>query len=160
MKQQMIAHSNNTTPYSEIHQGNLITSCQTTKATLTKLHQQQVAHLHLLLLLQDLELFGDLMKVNMKPLMDWIVKRNSDTNGSLGYLPAMCRNSACQLGALNSQSFVERMNSAANLIVTKKRTNLADELIDKLVVIRMNRNFMMHCRQNKPITHVNLSQLN
>ena len=106
------------------------------------------------------DLFGDLMKVNMKPLMDWIVKRNSDTNGSLGYLPAMCRNSACQLGALNSQSFVERMNSAANLIVTKKRTNLADELIDKLVVIRMNRNFMMHCRQNKPITHVNLSQLN
>ena len=107
------------------------------------------------------DLFGDLMKVvNMKPLMDWIVKRNSDTNGSLGYLPAMCRNSACQLGALNSQSFVERMNSAANLIVTKKRTNLADELIDKLVVIRMNRDFMMHCRQNKPITHVNLSQLN
>ena len=65
---------------------------------------------------------GDLMKVDMKPLMDWIVKKNSDTNGSLGYLPAMCRNSVCQLGALNSQSFVERMNSAANLIVTKKRT--------------------------------------
>ena len=99
----------------------------------------------------------------MKPLMDsWIVKRNSDMNGSLGYLPAMCRNSACQLGALNSQSFVERMNSAANLIVTKRRTNfLADEkLIDKLVVIRMNRSFMIHCRQNKPITHVKLSQLN
>ena len=107
------------------------------------------------------DLFNDLMKVNMKPLMDWIVKRNSDMNGSLGYLPAMCRNSVCQLGALNSQSFVERMNSAANLIVTKKRTNLADKLIDKLVVIRMNRHFMMHhCRQNKPITHVNLSQLN
>ena len=74
----------------------------------------------------------------MKPPMDWIVKRNSETNGSLRYLPAMCRNSACQLGALKSQSFVERMKSAANLIVTKKRNNLADELIDKLVVIRMN----------------------
>ena len=92
------------------------------------------------------DLFRDLMKVNMKLLMlDWIVKWNSDTNGSLGYLPDMCRNSVCQLGALNSQSFVERINSAANLIVTKKkRTNLADKLIDKLVVIRMNRNFMMH----------------
>ena len=106
------------------------------------------------------DLFGDLMKVNMKPLMDWIVKRNSDMNGSLGYLPAMCRNSVCQLGALNSQSFVERMNSAANLIATKRISNLADELIDKLVVIRMNQNFVMHCHQNKPITHVNLSKFN
>ena len=108
------------------------------------------------------DLFGDLIKVNMKPLMDWmIVKMNSgDTNGSFGYLPAMCRNSVCQLGALNSQSFLERMNSAANLIATKRISNLADELIDKLVVIRMNQNFVMHCHQNKPITHVNLSKFN
>ena len=135
MKQQMIAHSN-TTPHSEILQGNLITSCQTTIATLIKLHQQQVAHLHLLLLLQDLE------------LMDWHLHQLFQYQTQLQQAPATqivatnvpsVNNSESQgtntaedtSGALNSQSFVERMNSAANLIVTKKRTNLADELIDR-----------------------------
>ena len=58
----------------------------------------------------------------------------------------MCRLSPCQLGALNAQSFVERMNSCAKLIVSDKRTNLNHGLIDKLVVLRMNQKFMIYCR--------------
>ena len=54
--------------------------------------------------------------------------------------------SPCQLGALNAQSFVERMNSCAKLIVGEKRTNLRHELIDKLVILRMNLKFMIYCR--------------
>ena len=58
----------------------------------------------------------------------------------------MCRLSPCQLVALNAQSFVERMNSCAKLIVGEKRTGLKHELIDKLVILRMNLKFMIYCR--------------
>ena len=58
----------------------------------------------------------------------------------------MCRLSPCQLGALNAQSFVELMNSCAKLIVGEKRTRLNHELIDKLVILRMNLKFMIYCR--------------
>ena len=58
----------------------------------------------------------------------------------------MCHLAPCQLGALNDQSFVEQMNSCAKLIVSEKRTRLNHELIDKLVVLRMNLKFMIHCR--------------
>ena len=51
-----------------------------------------------------------------------------------------------QLGALNAQSFVERMNSCAILIVGEKRTKLKHEFIDKLVILRMNHKFMIYCR--------------
>ena len=45
------------------------------------------------------------------------------------------------------QSFVERMNSCAKLIVGEKRTtNLRHELIDKLVILHMNLKFMIYCR--------------
>ena len=60
----------------------------------------------------------------------------------------MSRNSErpCQLGALNAQSFVECMNSCAKLIVSEKWTYLRHELIDKLVILRMNLKFMIYCR--------------
>ena len=51
----------------------------------------------------------------------------------------------CQLGALNAQSFVEQMKSCAKLIVGEKRTKLRHELIDKLVILRMNLKFMIYC---------------
>ena len=50
--------------------------------------------------------------------------------------------SKCQLGALNSQSFAERINSVANLIVTVTRGDLDPVLVNKLVMLRMNKTFM------------------
>ena len=38
------------------------------------------------------------------------------------------------------------MNSCAKLIVGEKRTNLRHELIDKLVILRMNLKSMIYCR--------------
>ena len=78
--------------------------------------------------------------------MKRIERHNKDNNNIFGYLPMMCRLSPCQLGALNAQSFVERMNSCAKLIVGEKRTRLNHELIDKLVILRMNLKFMIYCR--------------
>ena len=71
---------------------------------------------------------------------------NKEKSNVFGYLPMMCRLSPCQLGALNAQSFVERMNSCAKLIVGEKRTKLKHEFIDKLVILRMNHKFMIYCR--------------
>ena len=70
----------------------------------------------------------------------WAVCEPSLSYGTISFL------SPCQLGALNAQSFVERMNSCAKLIVGEKRTNLRHELIDKLVILRMNLKFMIYCR--------------
>ena len=58
----------------------------------------------------------------------------------------MCRLSQCQLGAINAQTFVERMNSCSKMIASDKRANLNHGLIDKLVVLRMNLKFMIYCR--------------
>ena len=41
------------------------------------------------------------------------------------------------------------MNSAAKLLVDDKNTALADNLIDQLVVLRMNRSFMEFMRSHK-----------
>ena len=79
-------------------------------------------------------------------LMNTIERYNKDNNNTFGYLPIMCRLSLCQLGALNAQSFVEQMNSCAKFSVGEKWTNLRRELIDKLVILRMNLKFMIYCR--------------
>ena len=76
-----------------------------------------------------------------------IERHNKENNNVFGYLHMMCRLSPCQLGALNALSFVERVNSCAKLIVSDKRTSLKHELIDKLVILRMNLKFMIYCRE-------------
>ena len=75
------------------------------------------------------------------------MSRNREQNNNIcGYLPMMCRLSPCQLGVLNAQSFVERMNSCAKLIAGEKWTRLNHEfIIDKLVMLRMNLKFMIYC---------------
>jgi len=90
--------------------------------------------------------FQELIHIDMNVLMNTIERYNKENNNTFGYLPMMCHLSPCQLGALNAQSFVERMNSCAKLIVGEKRTNLKHELIDKLVILRMNHKFMIYCR--------------
>ena len=66
----------------------------------------------------------------------------------------MCMLSPCQLGALNAQSFVERMNSTEKLIVGEKRSSVNHELIDKLVVLRLNRDFMVYFRKHGSMARV------
>lgn len=46
------------------------------------------------------------------------------------------------------------MNSCAKLIVGEKRTRLRHDLIDKLVVLRMNCNFVDYCRKKGSIAKV------
>ena len=59
-----------------------------------------------------------------------------------------------QLGALNVQSFGERVSSRAKLIAGEKKENLYHELIGKLAVLQINRNFMIHCREYSSVATV------
>ena len=98
---------------------------------------------------KDLDMVDDLMQLDLKPLMDHLQAVNKSRKNCFGYLPLMASSSKCQLGALNAQSFSERINSAANLIVTKDKMQLDPVLVDKLVTLRMNQGFMKFVRDNK-----------
>ena len=79
------------------------------------------------------------MPLSLKPLMEDIIQYHDSNDNFFGYLPVMVGCSNCQLGAFNSQSFSERINSAVNQINTKDRLRMYSDLIYKLVTIRMNK---------------------
>ena len=54
--------------------------------------------------------------------------------------------SYASIGALNAESFCERVLSAANLVVTDGNTLLSSEEVEMLSVLRINRRFMELCR--------------
>ncbi len=66
-----------------------------------------------------------------------------------GLLPLMCSSSICELGAMAASSFSERINSSGNLLVTTKRTRLGNDVIKKLVTLRMNIDFMEYVHKHK-----------
>ena len=99
----------------------------------------------------DANLIDDFMPLDLKPMLDHLEKENK--GGKFGYLPLIMGCSVGQLGALNAESFAERVNSAAKLLIDDKNTSLADPLIDKLVVLRMNKSFMEFMRSNKSARH-------
>ena len=83
---------------------------------------------------------------------------NENRGGIFSFSIQMCKNSRCQLGALVSQSFAERMNSVANLLVTDRRAHLETALVNKLVVLHINRYFIRTCRENKAATIVQFAK--
>ena len=54
------------------------------------------------------------------------------------------------LMASSLSSFCERINSCANIVVTKDNSLLSDDEIDKVVTLRMNRDFMEYMRTYYP----------
>ena len=72
--------------------------------------------------------------------MDLIV--NDPERVKYGFLPLMASCSDGEIGALNAESFSERILSNAN----DGNTLLGDEELEMLVVLRMNRDFMEFMR--------------
>ena len=58
-----------------------------------------------------------------------------------------------QLGNLNTESFAERVNSAATLLIDDTSPSLADPLIDNAFAQRMSTSFMEFMRFNKSSRH-------
>ena len=61
-----------------------------------------------------------------------------------GYLPLL---SETLLGSMLASSYVERVNSQAKLVMTTGRTLLAADELENVVMLRMNRDFMLHMKE-------------
>ena len=101
--------------------------------------------------------FDELFDLDMSVVLKGAEKYNSDNGGIFGYLPRMCRSSPCQLGALNAQSICERIISRGNNVVTKNRMLLEDDTIEKMVVLKINQNFMQFSRKGKDTSEYKLT---
>ena len=80
--------------------------------------------------------------VEMGPVLKTYFIEQDPNRALFGYLPKMATTCEGSIGALLSASFCERINSCANQIVTTGNTSLGDDLVDKTVVLRMNKIFM------------------
>ena len=58
------------------------------------------------------------------------------------------------------QSFEERMNSRGKLVVTENRAYLKHNTLEKLVVLKMNKIFIKHCRQKKALQIIKMGEHN
>ena len=61
----------------------------------------------------------------------------------------MCKASSCQLSALNVQNFAGHISSRKKFNNNKKRTKFDDNLLQQLIVLRINREFMEFARHNR-----------
>ena len=68
-------------------------------------------------------------------------------SAKFGYLPMM---TVATLGALNAESFCERVWSCVMLIVSDLHVSLKAEEIRMLVMLRMNHGFMEYMRSSYP----------
>ena len=65
-----------------------------------------------------------------------------------GLIPLMASCSYGQIGALNAESFCERVLRCAGHVLTEGNTLLSDEELEMLVILRMNRDFMQFMREH------------
>ena len=88
-----------------------------------------------------------LMPLDMGMLYRKIIKSDADRR-IYGFIPDMAASSTGQIGALNAESFCERVLSCANDVLTEGNTLLDDEELEMIVILRMNRKFMQFMRAN------------
>jgi hypothetical protein len=67
--------------------------------------------------------------------------------GAYGWIPSMA---LCQLGAVNAESFCERVFSCAKKVLPEGRTLLSSEELEMVVLLRMNEEFMKYMRVTHP----------
>ena len=65
-----------------------------------------------------------------------------------GHIPRMAGASYGQIGALNAESFNERVLRCAGHVLTEGNTLLGHEELEKLVILRMNKDFMIFMREH------------
>ena len=87
-------------------------------------------------------------RIVMKVILDHLIQESGEDR-QFGCLTEMCCNSPCQLGVLTSESFSERMIIAGNVLVDIHRLHLNHDMIDKLIVLRMNKRFIERIRSKK-----------
>ena len=99
-------------------------------------------------LMADL-LHADMFKVLSDMLRSEALLIQRGKSAKFGYLPMMA---VATLGALNAESFCERVLSCVKLVVSDLHVSLKVEEIRMLVMLRMNRGFMEYMRSSYPDT--------
>ena len=74
------------------------------------------------------------------------IERDDPCRSKFGFIPAMASSSYAQIGALNAESFCERVLRAAGQVMTDGNTLLDDEELEMLAILRVNRDFMERMR--------------
>ncbi|KAI9344980.1 hypothetical protein BDR26DRAFT_932541 [Obelidium mucronatum] len=100
----------------------------------------------------DPDLVDDLMDIDIGLVYNNILELDPKRE-KYGFLPLMATCSKGQIGALPAESYCERMLSCANSILTEGNTLLGEIELEMLVLLRMNRDFMVFMREH--YSHVN-----
>jgi hypothetical protein len=86
---------------------------------------------------------------NVRRIANQALRIQQDKPAKFGYLPMMV---VATLGALNAESFCERVLSCVKLVVSDLHVSLKPKEIRMLVMLRMNREFMEYMRASYPET--------
>jgi len=87
----------------------------------------------------------NLMPLEIGRLYKTLEKKDSDRK-KYGFLPLMAGCSYGQLGALNAESYAERVNSVGKQVLTSGNSLLSSDEVEMLVILRMNEEFMRFMR--------------
>lgn len=93
------------------------------------------------------DIVNNLMDVDMGIVYLDILKTDPDRS-HFGFMPHLASSSTGEIGALSAESYSERIISAANVTMTDANTRMKDDVLEMLVVLRMNREFMLFMRAN------------
>jgi len=92
----------------------------------------------------------EMWEINVVSIMkEDFIEKDKDRK-KYGWLPKMATCSKGSIGSLLASSFCERINSCANQVLTLGNTLLSDGEMEKLVMCRMNEDFIVFMRQQFP----------
>ena len=92
----------------------------------------------------------DLWDVDMGKVMKHVFINVDNSKALYGFLPQIATTSRGSIGAHIASGFPERINSCANLTLTKANSVMSPREINMLTVLRMNRDFMAYMRKKYP----------
>ena len=92
----------------------------------------------------------EMWEINVVSIMkEDFIEKDKDRK-KYGWLPKMATCSKGSIGSWLASSFCERINSCANQVLTLGNTLLSDGDMEKLVMCRMNEDFIVFMRQQYP----------
>ena len=104
---------------------------------------------------KNYDLMGDLLEADILMLFRQVLRQEESLvkvggQAQFGYLPRMA---LANTGAMNAESFCERILSCASLVVTDLHTSLDHEEVRMLTMLRMNKSLMEYMRKEYDNLH-------
>ena len=104
---------------------------------------------------KNYDLMGDLLEADILMFFRQVLREEESLvkcggQAQFGYLPRMA---LASIGAMNAESFCERILSCASLVVTDLHTSLDHEEVRMLTMLRMNKSLMEYMRKEYDNLH-------